>query len=396
MPWRSWAGSWTSWRRLREDERNVRVSVGTRFKRDIPGGVCASGSRYYRERYEGKAGLLIEEAGDGWLVRGLSAFNLKHTLECGQAFRWERAEDGTYVGVVSGHAVRLREAGGKDSLWIGYPCASPASDAPGPLRTSASSAPGSPAQPEGAPERAFLEMVVDYLRLRDDHAALEGDLSRMDPILAEAVRAVGGIRILKQDPWECLISYIISARNSIPAISRTVERISARWGELVWDGPTGRRYSFPKPEALARAGVEEIETCGASFRSGYIAAAARLVASGDLDLESLRSFGYLEAREALMGLRGVGPKIADCVCLFSLGHFESFPVDVWIYRAMKHLYFGGEDVGMPAMWEFARDRFGPLAGCAQEYIFYYARGRLARALREKEGVKAIPEPGERW
>lgn len=346
--------------------------AGTRFKGEVAGAACTSGARYYKERYEGKVGLLIDEAEDGWVVRGLSAFNLKYTLECGQAFRWKRAEDGTYIGIVSGRAVRLRESCDGKELWIGY------------------------GQPEDAPDPDFLEMVVGYLRLRDDHAALERDLSRMDPVLAEAVEAVGGIRILKQDPWECLISYIISARNSIPIISRTVERISAKWGELVWDGPTGPRYSFPTPEALACASVEELEACGASFRSRYIAAAARLVASGELDLESVARCDYLEAREILMRLRGVGPKIADCVCLFSLGHFESFPVDVWIYRAMKHLYFGGKDVGMPAMWEFARDRFGPLAGCAQEYIFYYARGRLAGALRGKEGVRAVSEPGERW
>lgn len=372
------------------------VLVETRIRGGIPGGGCASGSCYYREKYEGKAGLLIEEAEDGWVVRGLSAFSLKHTLECGQAFRWKRTEDGTYIGVVAGRAVRLRESCDGKDLWIGYPCIEPARSTSGERDTPVPPTPDPSGQKACVPDPGFLEMVVDYLRLRDDHEALERDLSGMDPILAEAVSAVGGIRILKQDPWECLISYIISARNSIPVISRTVERISAKWGELVWDGPSGPRYSFPGPEALACASVEELAACGAAFRSGYIAAAARLVASGSLDLESIARCGYFEAREILMGLRGVGPKIADCVCLFSLGHFESFPVDVWIYRAMKHLYFGGEEVGMPAMWEFARDRFGPLAGCAQEYIFYYARGRLAGALREKEGVRAVVEPGERW
>ncbi|MGE5587000.1 MAG: DNA-3-methyladenine glycosylase family protein [Clostridia bacterium] len=304
----------------------------------------------------------IETHRDEVIVSGVSPFDLKETLESGQAFRWN-AEDDAFVGVVRGRVLRATQRG--DSLVL-----------------------------VGPADEEDIRLTVEYFSLDIDHASIERRLCEMDPVLECAVRSFTGLRVLRQEPWECLVSFILSARNAIPLIRRTVERIACAYGDPIvrdegvrQDGNGSRKtvyYSFPTPGRLASADVLDLVKCGAGFRSRYVKAAAEKVASGDIDLEGLRGLGYEAAKERLMSLVGVGEKVADCVLLFSLGFQQAFPIDVWMTRVMRYCYFGGSRVSTATIAHFARERFGDLAGYAQQYLFHYARRKLALELRAVE------------
>lgn len=303
------------------------------------------------------------EIGPGRLsIHGVSAFDLGNTLTCGQAFRWWRIGD-AYHGVVKG---RLLVAEWRDdSLHIEDHslCKLRPDD--------------------------LVGLVFDYFRLGDDHARRERRLCELDEIVAEAVKHAPGIRILLQDPWECLISFIISARNFIPSIMSTILRLCERLGERVssdeYEETFGtRRYSFPSACAFSACSTESIERCGASYRARYIYNMAKLVAAGDVDLDVISKQPYEEARQSLMSLYGVGPKIAECVLLYSMGRYEAFPIDTWISRVMRFIYLDDPRAGVRQMSEFARHRFGDLAGFAQQYLFHWARTAKSTYLRTLE------------
>lgn len=304
----------------------------------------------------------IETRRDEVVISGTSPFNLKETLESGQAFRWD-AEDDVFTGVVRGRVIRARQEG--DSLVL--------------------------VRPAGDED---IRLAVEYFSLDADHASIERRLCDIDPVLECAVRSFTGLRLLRQEPWECLVSFILSARNAIPLIRRAVERIARAYGDPIKQEGGARQsgdefgntsyYSFPTPGRLASADVLDLVRCGAGFRSQYVKAAAEGVASGDIDLEGLRNLGYEAAKDKLMSLRGVGEKVADCVLLFSLGFCQAFPIDVWMTRVMRYFYFGGSKVSTATIAHFARERFGDLAGYAQQYLFHYARRKLAVELRGLE------------
>lgn len=299
-----------------------------------------------------------EPASNRTIISGVKPFNLQYTLECGQAFRWRPYEDTdpdwngigrhSYVGVAGGRILRLwQEAGDVDNLVV--------EDVDGDM----------------------VDFVIRYFGLEKDHQRIESELKQMDPVLSKAVEFASGLRLASQDPWECLISFIISARNSIPLIQRAVENLCKTFGHEIQDG----FFAFPEPRALASAPVDEIEKCGTGFRAPYVKLAAETVSSGALNFEALRELSSDEIRKALLSLKGVGPKIADCVLLFGLGRYEAFPVDIWIARIMSFFYFGGKQVPLEQIRGFAVRQFGRLAGYAQEYLYYYARTCLARDLR---------------
>jgi N-glycosylase/DNA lyase len=223
-----------------------------------------------------------------------------------------------------------------------------------------------------------VAIVADYFRLRQSHAAIEARIASVDPIMGSAVDSARGLRLVAQEPWECLVSYIVSANNSVAQISRVVENLSRAWGRPV-DGSL--RYSFPAPNDLGCASEAGVLACKAGFRSRSICEAAAKVAGGQLDLDAVAAMDYHAAKQELMLLRGVGEKVADCVLLFSMGKFEAFPVDVWIERAVRHLFFGGEQVSHREIRQWAAANFGLLAGYAQEYLFAYARLAIPDKLR---------------
>ncbi|HZJ58530.1 MAG TPA: DNA glycosylase [Clostridia bacterium] len=271
-------------------------------------------------------------------IEGLSNFNPRHIFECGQAFRWNWDGEG-YVGVASGRVLRM--------LWDGATLTL-----------------------ENTTLKDFNAIWRDYFDLDTDYGEIIKELSK-DSILQEAIKHGWGIRILNQDPWETLISFIISARNGIDRIKTTVEKLSQRFGiRIPQEG--GDHYRFPDVDALADADESELRGCGCGYRGRYIKGTARMIRDGEINLGALKTMDYENAKEQLLKCPGVGPKVADCILLFSLRKGQAFPVDVWIGRIMEELY-SRDMVDFKDIRGFADNRFGNLAGYAQQYLFYYAR-----------------------
>jgi N-glycosylase/DNA lyase len=257
--------------------------------------------------------------------------DLDHTLGCGQVFRW-RKEDGLWKGVVQGRAVVLEQAGrGARAL-------------------------------SGMGDGLFHH----YFRADDDleeiYRALGGD-----PVLRGYIARFRGLRLVRQDPWECLASYVLATNANIPRIRGMIEKVCRTFGPRTEEGV----HPFPSPEQLLD-GCQRAGSCGLGYRAGRFIELARTVRREGIDLSGLRKVGYEECHRELAALPGVGPKVADCVALFSLDHLEAFPVDVRVRKAMAELY--GMEGSYRKVSALARRRFGEWAGYAQEYI-YYAYGR---------------------
>ena len=257
------------------------------------------------------------------------------TFECGQCFRWNDDGSGAYVGVASGRAARVYAADGAARI----ECADGDLDF----------------------WRVYLDMDTDYAAARE--SVMIGDY------LTECAEYGAGIRILRQDKWEALCSFIISQCNNIPRIKGIVEKLCALFGEA-FDTPWGVRYSFPSASRVALLEEPELAPLRAGYRAAYIIGAARAVASGEVDLEYASSLCGNEARKYLKGLNGVGDKVANCAVLFGLHRMDAFPVDVWIKRALKE--------HMPAGFDPAS--LGEYAGLAQQYMFFAERERSARGM----------------
>ena len=252
--------------------------------------------------------------------------DLPHTLDCGQAFRWEEKENGVWHGVAYGKYLELcKEADGTLALF-------------------------------NTTEHDFESIWRKYFDLDRDYCTVNKNLSKNE-ILKSAAEYSFGIRILNQEPWETLCSFIISQNNNIKRIKGIISRLCDNFGE-----DKGDYRAFPTAERIAACSLEDLAVLRSGFRAKYILDAAQKISSGEIDLERLKALSTNAAREELMKIKGVGPKVADCALLFSLCHIDAFPKDVWIKRAMQAL-FGGE---LP-------DEAKPYAGIAQQYIFFYAR-----------------------
>lgn len=272
---------------------------------------------------------------NGIIIKNIEDFALKHIFDCGQCFRWNEDGDGSYVGVVSGRVVRVSK--NQNSLIIK----------------------GGKIEDE--------DFWINYFDLNKDYSSIKNELSK-DEILEKAIEHGYGMRILNQDPFETVISFIISANNRILMIKRAVENISRKFGdEIEFEGRP--YYSFPTPETLAKVDISQIEGCG--FRAPYIAFTAQAIATG-VDLEQISKLSFSKAHEQLIKLKGIGPKVADCILLFSMKKSEAFPVDVWVKRIMEYFYTA-PDVSLKKIREYGMEKFGEDAGIAQQYLFYYAR-----------------------
>jgi len=181
-----------------------------------------------------------------------------------------------------------------------------------------------------------------------------------------------GIRILKQDEWEILVSFITSANNRIPMIKKAIEGISENYGEFIGEYRGKKYYSFPSPEKLYRLNEEDIAFKGVGFRGKYILNAAKIVVDKEVDIYNLKDLDTDSAREELIKFPGVGPKVSDCIMLFSMDKADAFPIDIWVKRVMEYFYVE-EGTSLKKVQQFAKEKFGPLAGFAQQYLFYYAR-----------------------
>lgn len=265
-------------------------------------------------------------------------YHLMRTLSCGQAFRW-RVEGAGAAGIFAGRRVRLEQ------------------------RRSAIAV-------EGLGGDGTSKALAHYLGLDQPLRSIERALGR-DTILARILPQTSGIAILRQDPWECLASFVISAFNNIPKIEMTLERLSERFGERL---PAGG-HAFPHAGALADAPERALRECVLGYRAPYLRSVARLIDSRVFDLRALFVLSYDEAKRMLLELPGVGEKVADCVLLFAYGKTEAFPVDVWVKRAVERWYFRGSQKSEREIRTFARRRFDGLAGYAQQHLFYFARTR---------------------
>ena len=269
-------------------------------------------------------------------VRGIDRIDIERSCACGQSFRWKKDGDG-FVAPALGRVVRVCQNDCDISI---YPC-------------------------KKGEEKDWLA----YFDLDRDYAAIEKRLS-VDEQLSMCIGSASGIRVFAQEPFETLITFIISANNNIGRIAGIVERLCALCGEKAeFDGK--EYYLFPKPESIAALEESELVRIGSGYRAPYIKKSAAIIAGG-YQLEKLRDMPLDIARKELLKFPGVGPKVADCVLLFGLGQTDALPVDVWIGRAMSEIYFDGESPKKKQL-EAAIRALGSESGIVQQYIFHYAR-----------------------
>lgn len=281
-------------------------------------------------------------------------FDLAESLESGQAHRWRRRGDGWYSGVLGRYLLHLRQC------------------ADGVEYRAASADAGTAADTDSDSDGAVSALLARYFRLDDDIAAIYGDICR-DRRVAEMVARYPGLRILRQEPWECTVAFICSSTSNIPRIHQNMEAMADRLGNPVTlDGET--RHTFPLPPRLADAGEGMLRELGLGFRAPYVAAAAGRVCAGELDLDELIRLPYADAKAQLMECYGIGAKIADCIAVFALEKLEAFPVDVWVRRALAEWYFPMQKKPPDkAMVKWAQDYFGRYAGYSQQYLFHGRR-----------------------
>jgi len=280
--------------------------------------------------------------GNKLIMNKSESFKISETLECGQCFNFEKISEEDYVVVAFGKVLRLYET--ENGIVF-----------------------------EDTTEDDFRNIWSNYFDFDNDYSGIKSVLSVKDKTMKEALEYAPGIRILNQEFFECLISFIISQNNRIPMIKKVVANLSRRYGKYIKTVNGIDYYSFPTPQDLAGISEEELMESKTGFRAKYIIDAVNKVLSGEIKEDVFSELSTEEVRKVLMEIKGVGPKVADCVMLFSLGRSDAFPTDVWVKRVMSHFYFEGKDTPIKEIHSFAYDMFGEYAGFAQQYLFNYAR-----------------------
>ena len=278
-------------------------------------------------------------------VDGVNDFTLSQILECGQCFHFDKLDEEVYEVVAFGRAVKMEQT---DKVLRIY----------------------------GSSMEDYEGIWKLYLDMDNDYGLIKQSVIKADGALKTAVDEKSGIRILNQDFFETLISFIVSQNKSIPQIKQCVKNISHRFGDEVIGYNGEAFYVFPDVQRLHDATEEELRECKVGFRAPYIKNATEAVYSGVVTKEKLDELDIAQARELLMTIKGVGEKVANCVLLFGLGRREAFPVDVWMKRIMEQMYFDGKDTKKQDIEAFAVNKFGDLGGYAQQYLFDYARTTL--------------------
>lgn len=279
-----------------------------------------------------------------YIIKNCKSFKVKDIFECGQCFRWNEEPDGSYTGIFGHNVLNVKEE--KDIVITGI-CNGDIED-----------------------------ICKNYFDLDRNYEEIKETLSLIDDNMKESIKYGEGIRILNQDLWEMIMSFIISANNNIPRIKGIIERMSAKYGQEIKFRGTSY-YTFPTIDELSQASVKDLKDLGLGFRDRYVYETTKKIKEGKINLENLKQEPTNEVRKQLLTLTGVGPKVADCIMLFStLKRFDVFPVDVWVRRVMNDLYIHNEDetkVNKKQIQEIARDKFGALEGIAQQYLFYWKR-----------------------
>jgi N-glycosylase/DNA lyase len=298
----------------------------------------------------------IEVIKGGIIIKEVKNFELSHIFDCGQCFRWHRQENGNYIGVAFERVIEVEKDADNVIIY-------------------------------NSSQEDFYNIWEAYFDLKRDYGSIKQEFEN-DELLQKAVVFGHGIRLLQQESFEITLSFIISANNRIPMIKRAIENISKRWGKvLVYKEKN--YYTFPELEKLHEVSEKEFEECGTGFRAKYIKDTVEKIykcmhmQSDELqeefvedchkyDLKRIKKLDDNECHNELQNFSGIGPKVADCIMLFSMNKYSAFPVDVWVKRAMQFFYLA-PDVSLKKIREFAREKFGELSGFAQQYLFYYAR-----------------------
>lgn len=281
----------------------------------------------------------VENIENGIIIKNVRNFELPHIFDCGQCFRWTKKENGNYIGVAFKKVIEIEKRNNDVILY-------------------------------NTNQKEFDEIWANYFDLYRDYDSIKDVLSK-DLIVKKSIEFGNGMRILKQDPLEIVISFIISANNRIPMIKREINNISKMFGEkMVYKNE--EYYSFPTIERLNDATIEQLEECGVGYRAPYIKDTVNKIYNGDMDLNYIKSLNDDDCYKELQKFSGVGPKVSDCIMLFSMQKYSAFPVDVWVKRAMIHFYLA-PNVSLKKIRDFGRDKFEELSGFAQQYLFYYVR-----------------------
>jgi len=278
------------------------------------------------------------------IVKKTSNFDIGQILECGQCFRFEKMDEESYFLLAHKKVLHVRQVKGSDNVEFWYEN--------GELDTT-----------------EFDRFWASYFDLERDYGKIQKEIAKNDPILQKAINFAPGIRILQQDPWEMVISFIISANNRIPQIKQVIKNICAAYGKPLGSG----HFAFPTPTELSAASTEDLRALKTGFRDKYIVDATKRALAGELPTSRNCPLPTAQLRKTLMHTKGIGEKVADCILLFGYGRHESFPIDVWVRRVMEKLYFAGESVPAAKIHAFASTHFGTNAGFAQQYLFHYMR-----------------------
>ena len=279
-------------------------------------------------------------------INKMNTFCSQHIFECGQCFRWNKQLDGSYTGVFKNNVLNVKEENNQIIF-------------------------------QGICQGDIKEIVIEYFDLNRNYERMQEKLSNVDENVKQSISYGKGIRLLNQDLWETIISFIISANNNIPRIKGIIERISKQYGNSIeWNEEI--YYTFPTAEQLSVATVEELRKLGLGFRDKRVYETTQIILNKQVDLEKLQKEpDTVKVRDILLTLPGVGPKVADCILLFStLKRLEVFPIDVWVRRVMNDLYIHNpqeEKVNKKEIEKLAQQKYGNLAGIAQQYLFYWKR-----------------------
>lgn len=284
------------------------------------------------------------------LVLKVECFNLLDTLECGQCFRWKKISENSedrynseFVGVISDRVIRIRQQGNK--IYV-----------------------------NSNVKENLKETIEYYFDLYNNYSKIESEIICLDDNIKEAVKNTSGIHILNQSTFETLISYIISANNNIPRIKKSIDEICRRYGKKVIFEDK-EYYLFPTIEELGGVSQEEFKSCGVGFRDKYLFKTVSDLLENNIYAECNSKLTNAQLKKVLMSFVGVGPKVADCVMLFSYGRQDVFPIDVWVKRVMEKLYLKKES-SLKEILEYAEDYFGSYAGIIQQHLFHNIRNGM--------------------
>ena len=285
-----------------------------------------------------------------YIINNCKSFKVKDVFDCGQCFRWNEQDDESYTGIFGNNVLNVKQEQDVDGYKIII---------------------------SGICDGNIEDITRYYFDLDRNYEEIKEKLSNIDEYLAESIKYGEGIRILNQDLWEMIISFIVSANNNIPRIKGIIDRMSQKYGDKI-EFRGKAYYTFPTIEALSTASIEDLRTLGLGFRDKYIYETTKKIKNGDVNLEEMKNESdTTKIRNQLLTLSGVGPKVADCILLFStLKRFDVFPIDVWVRRVMNDLYIHNPDeakVNKKEIEKLAKEKFGNLEGIAQQYLFYWKR-----------------------